>query len=409
MKRFFQILLVITAGETIFMLPFLIPRLLRPLILESWGLTNQDIGLAFSTYGLTSILSYFLGGPLADHYSARKLVSLSLIFTAMGGVVLALFPSKLVFIACYGFFGVSTILLMWGALIKLAHLCGGHETRASAMGILDGGRGLSAACMSALLVYLLSILSVSSDSLFYVYSAVSLFTFVLGLVAWVGLGDFVPSETHEADSWTLSKAQELLKRLDIWLLSYLILCAYCGYKSLDNYSIYLVDVLKKSLADSSRLTSYLFWLRPIGAIAAGFAVDHLVSRYKLSRFSFLSALLFLSGLSQIILALNILENFMMIFGLIITSATLVYALRAVYFAVFDELKIPNYLIGTAVGIVSIIGFLPDLFFGAVTGSMIDNYPGVTGYNYVFWFTGVVLLSGSGAAAWIMMLAKVKHA
>lgn len=405
MKRFIQILLVVVAGETIFMLPFLIPRLLRPLMLESWGLTNQDIGLAFSTYGLTSIVSYFLGGPLADRYSARKLVSLSLFLTAGGGMVLAFFPSRAMLIGVYGFFGVSTILLMWGALIKLAHLCGGNSTRASAMGILDGGRGLSAALMSAVLVYVLAKISVTSDSLYTIYSMVSLSTFVLGVLVWFGLKGFVPSSENLNDQWTWDKARKLLGRKDIWLLSFIILCAYCGYKSIDNYSIYLVDVLNKSLPESSKLTSYLFWLRPVGAIAAGFTVDYFVSRYQLSRFTFLAGLLFFAGLSQILLSLNILENFNLIFFVIICSATLVYALRAVYFAVFDELNIPNYLIGTAVGIVSIVGFLPDLFFGALTGTLIDQYPGETGYTYVYLFTGFMLISGSMAS---MLLRKLSR-
>lgn len=397
MKRFIQILLVVMAGETIFMLPFLIPRLLRPLIIESWGLTNQDIGMAFSAYGLTSIASYFLGGPLADRYSARKLVSLSLIFTALGGMTLALFPSKTTFIFIYAFFGVSTILLMWGALIKLAHICGGHSTRASAMGILDGGRGLCAALMSAILVYLLAKVSVSADSLLSVYTAVSLYTFVLGGLVWFGLHGFVTPVAQDKDVWSVEKVKELLKRRDIWLLSFIILCSYCGYKSIDNYSIYLVDVMNKSLAQSSELTGMLFWLRPPSAIIAGLLVDHLVTRFNLSRFLSLSVLLFLSGISQLLLALQLFENFSTVFVIIISSATLVYALRAVYFAVFDELDIPTYLLGSAVGIVSVIGFLPDLFFGALTGTLIDKFPGAEGYTYVYLFTGLILLSGAACA------------
>lgn len=397
MKKYIQILLVVLAGEAIFMLPFLIPRLLRPLILENWSLTNQDIGLAFSAYGFTSIVSYFLGGQLADRYSPRKLVSASLFLTATAGLTLALFPSRQMFILIYGFFGVSTILLMWGALIKMAHLFAGKASRASAMGGLDGGRGLSAAIMSAALVALLASLTKSSNSLFVVYLTVSLFNFFMGILVWFGLKDFIPSSIESNTDWSWKKVAQLLKQNEIWLLSYIILCAYCGYKSVDNYSIYLVDVLDKSLSESSQLTSYLFWLRPVGAICAGLLVDDLASRFKLSRFSCLSVLLFGAGLTQIILGLNIIGDFDMIFLVIVHSALFVYALRAIYFAVFDELKIPPYLIGSAVGIVSIVGFLPDLFFGTLTGWLIDKYPGVLGFNYVYFFTGFMLLTGSIAS------------
>src|SRR5258705_254260 len=98
--------------------PFVIPRLYRPLMLEAWGLTNTDFGTAFAAYGIAAMLSYLLGGPLADKYHPRLLISLSLVATALGGISLVLFPSKAHLIATYTFFGVSTILLLWGALIK---------------------------------------------------------------------------------------------------------------------------------------------------------------------------------------------------------------------------------------------------------------------------------------------------
>ena len=136
LKRFLPMLVIIIAGEAIFMLPFLIPRLLRPLIIESWGISNTNIGLAFSAYGFSALVSYFIGGPLADKYKPKVLISLSLVLTALGGVALVLNPTPFMFIACYFYFGISTILLMWGALIKVTHLIGGSSRRASAMGFL---------------------------------------------------------------------------------------------------------------------------------------------------------------------------------------------------------------------------------------------------------------------------------
>lgn len=38
-----SLIMAIIAGEAIFMLPFLIPRLYRPLMLDAWNLTNTQI------------------------------------------------------------------------------------------------------------------------------------------------------------------------------------------------------------------------------------------------------------------------------------------------------------------------------------------------------------------------------
>ena len=81
-KKSLTLLLIIIAGETIFMLPFLIPRLYRPLMLEARNITNTDIGTAFSAYGFSAMISYMVGGPLADKYSPRLLMAISLLVTS---------------------------------------------------------------------------------------------------------------------------------------------------------------------------------------------------------------------------------------------------------------------------------------------------------------------------------------
>ena len=74
-----------------------------------------------------------------------------------------------------------------------------------------------------------------------------------------------------------------------------------------------------------------------------------------------------------------------------------YALRAIYFSVFGDFKMDDNIVGTAVGIVSMVGYLPDFFFGALTGYWIDTYPGQQGFVYVFGFTGTALLVGTLAS------------
>ena len=90
------------------------------------------------------------------------------------------------------------------------------------------------------------------------------------------------------------------------------------------------------------------------------------------------------------------------FGLMmvaVTTAATMYGLRGIYFAVFDDLQIPTALVGTAAGIVSLIGFLPDVFFGALTGFLIDNYPGRLGHQFVFGLVCFVSLIGLTACLW----------
>ena len=402
-KRTLSIFLVVIAGEAIFMLPFVIPRLYRPLMLEAWGISNTDFGQAFAAYGLTAMISYLFGGPLADRFHPRTLMSLSLFLTAFGGIYLISFPGALNLIATYAFFGVSTIFLMWGALIKTTHVAGGNENRSLAMGILDGGRGLAAAAYASGLVFIIYLMvpelttaAQQGSALRVIYVVTVCFLIVVALGIWFLLKDFIVSNEKQV-AWNRQKIVLSLKSANVWLLSIVILGSYCAYKAIDNYATYLVTVQKLDLARSSLFTSLVFWARPISAIATGFIADHFHNKNHSARFFILAVLLVLSGAAQFFLASA--ENFVLqvSFAVMISSAAFAYALRTIYFSLFGDLNVPNNLIGTTVGIVSFVGFMPDIFFGWVTGRLIDENPGALGFQLAFDFTGVCVLFGAIAS------------
>src|ERR1700751_1538744 len=103
---------LVAAGEGIFILPFTIPRIFRPAFLDVFGLTNLQLGTAFSLYGAVATLAYFSGGPLADCYPARRLMTAALVATALGGIVLAAVPPAGTLTLLYGFWGFCTLLVV---------------------------------------------------------------------------------------------------------------------------------------------------------------------------------------------------------------------------------------------------------------------------------------------------------
>ncbi len=72
---------LVVAGEAIFGLPFLVARIFRPTLLDVFGITNLQLGTAFSVYGVVAMLLYFPGGTLADRFSARMMMSDALVDT----------------------------------------------------------------------------------------------------------------------------------------------------------------------------------------------------------------------------------------------------------------------------------------------------------------------------------------
>ena len=57
-RRSIAILALIVAGEAAFFLPFVLPRVFRPTLLDVFHLTNLELGIAFSVYGVVAMLAY---------------------------------------------------------------------------------------------------------------------------------------------------------------------------------------------------------------------------------------------------------------------------------------------------------------------------------------------------------------
>ena len=73
----------------------------------------------------------------------------------------------------------------------------------------------------------------------------------------------------------------------------------------------------------------------------------------------------------------------MLISTIVATSVGVYALRGVYFALLAEGAVPLAFTGSAIGVVSLVGFTPDVFMGPLMGVLLDNSPGVLGHQHVF--------------------------
>ena len=156
------IMLLILAGEAVFILPFVIVRIFRTTFLESFTISQTELGSCFASYGLVALVSYLFGGPLADKFRPHILMSVALMLTALGGFYLSTYPTLANLHVLYGFWGFTTIFLFWAAMIKATRIWGGTSRQGIAFGFLDGGRGLVAAIFGSVAVLIFSTFITSS-------------------------------------------------------------------------------------------------------------------------------------------------------------------------------------------------------------------------------------------------------
>jgi len=381
---------LIVAGETIFGLPFHIIRYFRPTLLEVFQLSNTQVGDAIAVYGISAMVCYFPSGVIADRFSARRLMSLSLLATALGGLWMTTIPNQVGLAFLFGFWGITNILLFWSSMLRATREWGGKLAQGRAFGLLDGGRGLVSAAAATIAVFFLSsflpgeIENTSSHEKVLAIKAVIWFytalTFAAAILVW-----FIIPETKQLKSSPkinpLYGIRRVLKSHSAWLQALVVVCAYCGYRGLDMYSLYAVDVLEMNDVSAARFMSNATYLRPIGAVSAGFLADRFTT-IKIMVATFV--LLISSYLLLFFFSVNETSIFLIFTNLIITILA-VYALRGIYFALFEETNVPKSLTGTTVGLVSLIGFTPDIFFHSIAGRILDANPGEKGFNLFFLF------------------------
>jgi nitrate/nitrite transporter NarK len=399
------LLLLILAGESVFIIPFVLARVFRPTVLDAFELDNVQLGLCFSVYGIVALLSYLFGGPLADKYPPRKLIAVALWMTALGGLVYATFPSYTVLKILYGYWGFTTIFLFWAPMIKATRVWGGATSQGKAFGFLDGGRGLVGALFGIMGVLIFSLFLTSEISSATVAESREAFRYVIlvssGIVVLVGiLVWFFMKMDREIekeiilDKITLSQVKEVLRLPSVWLLMIIILCAYVGYKITDVFSLYAQDVMLYNQVQSAQVGTFLLFIRPVIGVAIGILADRSQTTFWLLIsfiVSFFGALLFATGIIS--------DSATVLFFIsILVVATGVYAARSLYFAVMERGQIPLVLTGTAVGIISLIGYTPDIFAGPTMGFLLDNSPGAVGHQHVFWMLAIFSFLG-GLASW----------
>jgi nitrate/nitrite transporter NarK len=395
---------LIVAGEAIFLLPFILMRVFKPVIREAFLISDAQIGEAQALYGVTAVISYFFGGFIADKWEPKKLLSLSLFFTAIGGFWMTLIPSIFTLKILYAFWGVSTILLFWASLIKATRQWGNKQNQGLSFGLLDGGRGFFAASIAlfgaSILTYFFPEKGVEVtfnnkvETLQYIIGTITTIVFLVALFVWKTLPkELVKFETKKEFQFNFKQAFSLMKQKKVIFHAIIIFCAYCSYKLTGVYGTYAKDVWNYSLEEATYFAVFIQYLRPIAAISIGWIAD-----------KYLPSKIIVPSFSILIFASTVLgfgffnaQPVFLSFTIFIFMALGTYSLRGLYFAIIEETKTPIQMTGTLVGIISIIGFTPDIFMSLFIGYLLGEKPSITEYQHLFTIFTIIPVIGLLAA------------
>lgn len=393
LKKYLTLIVLGLAGGSIYIFPYLKYVFYDPLI-NVLNISNAQSGLLLTMYAIGCVLLYIPGGILADKVNPKKALILSLGATtiltlvfAMVVVVDGLKPYA---------FGLSLVIwlllafgsgfVFWTALLKAIRLIGTEEEQGRMYGIYYAANGTTAALIAAVNLWAYSLGGGdANERMGFFFALISMAVFTLLAAVLIGVlmenGKDKELKTAENDKFHFSDVGSVLKRPAIWLVSILFFCIYGVYSCASYFTPYLTDVIGLSTTAAgvcSILRTYVVML--IAAPVGGILADK-VFKSTLNWFRFGGLLLALS----IVLVILIGEQASPLLVAVLTLIPGLFSmcLYGIMFSTMHEINVPIKVAGTAIGIASIIGYLPDMFLSTFFGSILDSNAGASGYFQIF--------------------------
>ncbi|KVQ32535.1 MFS transporter [Burkholderia cepacia] len=408
-QRYLQLLLLVIAAGAIYPMLYL-RQVYQPTMLQFFHIDDVQLGYLYSSLGTIFLVSYLPSGWLADRLSPRWLICFSLLATGALGLVYATGPSFNTLVLIFGGWGLTTGLTFWAAVIKRVNMIAGPDEQGRFFGLLDGGRGLVEALLATIAITLFAYVTQAhggTDAAGFrlVVHLYAFFCIALGvLLALVkdpaGTSGRAAAAKRRTGSDRQGNVLTDLKTLaaipELWLVAAIVFCGYQVFWATYSFSAYLHEGnFGLSATAAGFITTLKLWMRPIGGIGGGFLGDR-VSKVSVLFWALLLAALSLVGL----IAAPAHSPQAMLVVLVLFIGILTYAIRGLYWSLLDDCKVPAHCAGLAIGLISVLGYSPDVFVPLINGYVTQTFPGAHGYQLYFGYIAAIALCGAGAAAFL---------
>ncbi|RZF27556.1 MFS transporter [Paraburkholderia sp. UYCP14C] len=415
-RHYLQLALLVIAAGAIYPILYL-RQVYQPTMLEVFHITDSQLGYLYSSLGTIFLLSYLPSGWLADRVAPRLLICFSLVATGLLGLWYSTAPSFNTLMLIFGGWGLSTGLTFWAAVIKRVNMIAGAEEQGRFFGLLDGGRGLIEAMLATIAITLFAWVTQTRGEPVAVGFRMVVYLYAFLCIALGVLLALVkdPQGARDAASDRAAAAQArrgnvlvdlatLAKIPELWLVAAIVFCGYQVFWATYSFSAYLHEgEVGLTVVMAGTITTLKLWMRPIGGIGGGFLGD----RY--SKVSVLVIALFLAALSLVALmaAPRISSHVLLVF-LVLFIGILTYAIRGLYWSLLDRCNIPAATMGLAIGLISVLGYSPDVFLPLINGYLTQTYPGVFGYQLYFGYVAAMAALGGFAGLALRNMLKRKE-
>ena len=403
-SRYFKFSLVVLSAGILSSITYMRQNF-EATMLTSFNLTSSQFEELYSLYGIVLTITLFLSGWVTDYFTPRLLLSFSLFVVGLFGLWFANFPAfgalKLIFLI----WAMVTGLFFLSAHIKAVKIIARPEEQGRFFGGLDAGRGLveAAVVTIAAIVFAYMLNKSGGDKaalqcVIYMYSFMCI-AIALAVFFLFNRGMARPERKKVSKKGFISDTKMVLSNPLIWLMTIVMFCGWHLLWASFSISNYLQQSYQSSAAIVGIIMAAKLWMRPIGSMGGGFLGDRF-SCEKIIAISMLVAILCYVAL--IFYPIN--GNDYVLTGIVLLSGITIYAVQGLIWALLGHAKIPLAVTGLAIGIISSIGYSPEMYLPLLYGSLTRHFSPAVSYQLYFGYVAIIGVGGIWAALQFKSLA-----
>ncbi len=387
-KDFLALLLLAVANATLYNFIYM-RTTFYTLIQSALGLTHEQLGMMWSVYGIVAMVSYLIGGWIADFIDPKKLIIFSFIGTVLLGCILAFIPSFPVLVVVFALFGIVSIMTFYPVGTKLTASIGTDMGRASSFSIASAIQAGSLCIITFLSVLLAEWLEYDPRLAFRALIILYVGLMLVMLIIFCSKSHLYDRyiEMSRSTSDPLLHIKKTISDKRVWLVGMILFSSYIVVSGSTYYTPYMNEILGIS-------QSNVIWLNFLrGTILSipftvftGWIADKYFSSKKIMIAYGAIGVVFL--LILICLSNNV-SLVVPIVACTFVTWLLVHGMRTISMASAVESGLSIRQMGSAAGLISFMGYAPDAFYYKVGGNVIDTHP-ENGYQMIFWTSAAAL-------------------
>lgn len=396
------LVILISMGSSIIYAPMYLKNVFYDPLMQALGCTNADLGLMVSAYGLAAMICYLPSGIVADKFRMRTLATIGFLTTAVLVFVYATLPSVQICLALFIAMGITSILIWWGTRFKVVRLCCEEEEYASKIGIsysIYGVTGLVIGLINAAIIASIANTAAGVQAMLIFLGVVIA---ILGVLAYFLIPDFKGEINKDSKLFSVSEAVEAFKHPGVIWACIAYFCVYAVYQG----ATYTTPYLTQCFGADGNLVNIVGLFRTYGiGLLAGPIVGYIATKIKSPSKTIAGGfILSIAVLIGFIFYPHSSEGAFVASALVILFGFVTYGAFSIGSSPLSEVKIPMRIFGTAAGLLSVIGFLPDVFIHTWYGSIIDAQ-GTAAFSNIFLFE--IMFAVIGIFCLIMLLRTIK--